>query len=413
MKDITAINGLSTAQDEAILNYVRTVCTETRTVAVDKNNNVWVGGLDRGPADHRGEVGYFFPQRHQQINGLTGVPVPNTVFSPGAGGYGGLVDGYGVLWSAMGDPWMWPTAGWGLLRFEPSPTPPPAGTWVALPPWDEQGWLNGDYGLAIDPRTQLIWHSWNHDDPGWVAKLNRNGTMAASYPHGFDWAQGLVVDNQNNVWVAHSSQGGRDVGHLRTDGITFVGNVDLGGAAEGPAGPTGVAVDSNGKIWVSVFSHNCAVRINPNGGTIGEGGFAIGAVDLRVDLGDRTRCPAPYDRSATPYNYSDMTGSVTLGSTFPSGGWIVVHDEGVVNRQWRKLAWSANTPTGSGIQVEVRAANTVTQLPDQDFLNISNYSDSQFGLRTGRYLEIRVTLWRDPLSVANPVLDWLKVYAPQ
>jgi hypothetical protein len=154
------------------------------------------------------------------------------------------------------------------------------------------------------------------------------------------------------------------------------------------------------------------VRINPNGGAIGGGGITIGAVDLRVDLGDGTHHPDPYAlKPAQPYNYSDMTGFVTLGSTFPSGSWIVVHDEGVANRQWRKLAWSVSTPTGSGVQVEVRAANAITQLPDQTFVTVS--SDVQFGPLPGRYLEMRVTLWRECLSTANPYLDWLKVYAPQ
>jgi len=89
----------------------------------------------------------------------------------------------------------------------------------------------------------------------------------------------------------------------------------------------------------------------------------------------------------------------------------VAHDGGVLNRQCRKLAWSSNTPANSGIQVEVRAANTLTQLPDQNLLTIS--SDVQFGPLSGRYLEIRVTLWRVPLSGVNPLLYWLKVYAPQ
>jgi len=53
----------------------------------------------------------------------------------------------------------------------------------------------------------------------------------------------------------------------------------------------------------------------------------------------------------------------------------------------------------------------VTQLPDQNFVTVA--SDVQFSTLTGRYLEIRVTLWRAPLTSANPVLDWLKVFAPQ
>lgn len=63
-----------------------------------------------------------------------------------------------------------------------------------------------------------------------------------------------------------------------------------------------------------------------------------------------------------------------------------------------------------GIQVEVRAANTVTQLPNQNFVTVSN--NVQFSTLTGRYLEIRVTLWREPLSSAIPELNSLTVYAP-
>ena len=37
--------GVTTAEDECIIHYVRTAGTNVRTVAVDASNNVWVGGL--------------------------------------------------------------------------------------------------------------------------------------------------------------------------------------------------------------------------------------------------------------------------------------------------------------------------------------------------------------------------------
>ena len=49
--------GTSTADDECIINYTRTAGTGTRTVAIDKNNDVWVGGL--GDLDH------------EKLNGVT------------------------------------------------------------------------------------------------------------------------------------------------------------------------------------------------------------------------------------------------------------------------------------------------------------------------------------------------------
>jgi hypothetical protein len=90
--------GVETAEDELILNYTRTVGSGTRTVAVDRNNDIWVGG--------------HFDRDHEKISGETGSPVPGTEFNFGAGGYGGLVDGKGVLWSAR--------SGTGLLRFDPA-----------------------------------------------------------------------------------------------------------------------------------------------------------------------------------------------------------------------------------------------------------------------------------------------------
>ncbi|MDW8308768.1 MAG: LamG-like jellyroll fold domain-containing protein, partial [Verrucomicrobiales bacterium] len=60
--------GVSTAQDEAITEYVRVHCTGTRTIAVDKWNDIWVGGTGN--------------RKHLKVNGLTGLPVPNSVFDP-------------------------------------------------------------------------------------------------------------------------------------------------------------------------------------------------------------------------------------------------------------------------------------------------------------------------------------------
>ncbi len=86
--------GVSTAADSAILKYIRTEGANVRHVSVDKNNNVWAGG---GPLEAADRV-------FQLYNGTTGAIV-NTAFGAsvpnnGTGGYGGLVDGNGIVWSA-------------------------------------------------------------------------------------------------------------------------------------------------------------------------------------------------------------------------------------------------------------------------------------------------------------------------
>ena len=72
--------------DECIIHYVRTAGTGLRTVAIDANNDIWVGGYSN--------------KTHEKIDGTTGQPVAGTQFNLGCGGYGGLLDGNGVLWSA-------------------------------------------------------------------------------------------------------------------------------------------------------------------------------------------------------------------------------------------------------------------------------------------------------------------------
>jgi DNA-binding beta-propeller fold protein YncE len=355
--------GVSTAADEAIITYTRVTGTGARTVAIDANNDVWVGGLN--------------DLDHEKISGVSGLPVPGTQFNVGAGGYGGLVDGAGVLWSARG--------GSGLLRFVPNPTPPPPGTSTFL------GNGGGDYGIAVDPVTGNIWHTFVGGNA--VAVRNPAGTHLANYFHGNTYAQGVAVDGLGNVWVAHSLVGGfTTVGHLRTDG-TYVGNVNLPGGS----GPTGVAVDANGKVWVANYYSNNAMRIDPAAGPIGGGGFPVGAVDMTVNLG----------AGANPYNYSDMTGAVILGVTAPSGSWTVIHDGGSADVIWGAVSWNGITPASTSIKVEARAANVPTDLPGIPFEEVTN-GGSLGGSEIGRFIEIQVSLAStDP--AATPVLLDLRV----
>jgi hypothetical protein len=353
--------GVSTAADECIINYTRVAGTATRTVAVDGNNDIWVGGL--GNLDH------------EKLSGVSGLPLPGTQFNLGCGGYGGLLDGDGVLWSARG--------GTGLLRFDTG-----AFTGGCF------GSSLGDYGLGIDPRTGEIWQTFVNGDA--VAKIAPDATLLAVYPHGEFNAQGVAVDSQGNVWVAHSTVAppSTTVGHLRTDG-TFVGNVSLPGGV----GPTGVAVDANGRIWVTNLNSDNVMRIDPNAGPIGGGGFPIGAVDLTVDLG----------AGAGPYNYSDMTGFISIGATSPQGTWVVTNDSGTTRNIWGSVAWNTEPPgvepPGTSITVEARAADTAAGLPGQAFVAMTNGGRS--GL-TGRFLELRVTLRASDLGV-SPVLSDIRV----
>jgi streptogramin lyase len=350
--------GVSTAADECIITYTRVTGTNTRTVAVDANNDLWTGGSNTA---------------HEKISGIDGAPIAGTQINLGCGGYGGLIDKAGTLWSAR--------FGNNLLRYEPGTN---SGQCL--------GTDHGDYGLGMDPNTGEIWHTtlWGNR----VYKLAQNGTVLGAYEHGWDNAQGVAVDAKGNVWVAHSLFGSTTVGHLRTDG-TFVGNVDLPGGNS----PTGVAVDSNGKVWVANMNTQNAMRIDPDAGDAGGGGFKIGAVDLTVDLG----------AGANPYNYSDMTGSVLGKITAPQGIWSAVQDSGTAGSAWTKVAWNTepqgSVPAGTSIVVETRIADTEAGLPAIAFTPVANGAAPS---ATGRFIEVRVTL-KAASNGDSPVLSDLRV----
>ncbi|MDI6767616.1 MAG: hypothetical protein QME52_12415 [Bacteroidota bacterium] len=253
--------GVSTAEDECIINYTRVNSTGTRTLAIDVNNDVWVGGI-------YAMVPYF---NHEKVSGVTGLPIPGTQFNLGCGGYGGLIDGNGVLWSASIEA--------GLLRYDPS-----TNTGECLTD-------RGNYGLGIDPITGNIWHS-EYGMSLKVHEIHPNGNLLNSYLQGFS-AQGVCVDGNSHVWVAQER--GSRVAHFAPDPSNPVNHIFVGDVT-GFNGTTGVAVDANGKIWASEMYGNSASRIDPNAGDVGGGDYKIGVIDMTVSLGD----------TAYPYNYRGL-----------------------------------------------------------------------------------------------------------
>jgi hypothetical protein len=96
--------------------------------------------------------------------------------------------------------------------------------------------------------------------------------------------------------------------------------------------PIGLTVDSSGMIWAICYDsydgtggsgHGYAMRIDPqqNPDTDPNHVPPIGRVVEVVDLGS----------GSGPYNYSDMSGFVTLSTTQPSGVWDHVEDAGTAD----------------------------------------------------------------------------------
>ncbi|MBZ0171728.1 MAG: hypothetical protein K8E66_05055, partial [Phycisphaerales bacterium] len=94
-----SFGGVSTAEDECITAYYRTEGYGVRHVSIDKNNDVWASGTSN--------------REFELVDGSLATQI--TAFQAQCGGYGGVVDPDGVVWSAQ----------WGsnnLLRYDPVST---------------------------------------------------------------------------------------------------------------------------------------------------------------------------------------------------------------------------------------------------------------------------------------------------
>ncbi len=323
------------AADECIIHYTNTANADVRHVTVNADNDVWISGITN--------------RIFQRIDGATGAIV-ETAGSVGYGGYGGLIDGNGVIWSARN-----------LMRWDPANplSGPSGGNWT--------GYSHDSYGLCIDPDGN-VWNTALNNNQ--IRKFAPDGTLIGTYGHGSYYAQGCVADDNGDIWVAGSLYDSV-VGHLLNDG-TLVGVVNVG------SGPTGVAVDATGKIWATNYNVGTVSRIDPTAGPIGGGGVPAGAVDLTtVALGGNT------------YNYSDMTGSTLIGAP-ENGSWSIVHDTEIAMAPWGTVSWNASTPGDSSLTVSVQTS--------EDGMNFSSpvaaTSGAMLTVSDGRWIRVQVSFAR-------------------
>ena len=106
------------------------------------------------------------------------------------------------------------------------------------------------YGLGIDTNG-FIWHA-NYD---WdtVQKITPGGAIVGT--SGGNGDRGVAVTPvDNHVWVANSWGG--TVSRLANNG-TLLTTIPVGST------PTGVSVDADGKVWVTNYGSDNAMRIDP------------------------------------------------------------------------------------------------------------------------------------------------------
>jgi hypothetical protein len=340
------------AEDECILLYQRTTCGQVNHVSLDTHGQVWVGGFST------------VSKGFDVLDATTGAHVGSMTST--CGGYSGLTDANGVLWSASFNQNE-------IMRSDP------VGGSSCIP-------VLFSAGVAIDAQG-YVWNTmWSRNT---VAKLTPQGTMVLGFPRltGGRDCYGVAVTRDGDVWVANKST--NDVSRLDTFG-NLRKRMAVGLA------PTGVTVDANGRVWVANQNGNEVVRIAPQGGSDG-----LGLVDLHVALGS----------GAGPITLGNMAGMVETRELPASGSWTVVVDAGRAGVDWGTVSWQSQEPAGSSLALQVRAADDRNALAVPAWRAVSNGVDFSGTGVVGRYLELQATLRPDPSGKVSPVLFAVTVEA--
>ena len=215
--------GVSTAADECIIHYTRVNSFGTRHVSVTTDNDIWVSGTSGS--------------RFDLLDGITGAS--SELNAPWLrrlrwSDRSARRDLVGESDAALGHRKPLNGANGGTGAVQPSQLRP----------------------LYRQPRQRLEHLVWQQS----IRKFSPDGTLIGSFDQGSPCA-GLRRRSQRSCLgrtLAHRST----VGHLKNDGA-FVGTITVG------SGPTGVAVDGEGKVWATNYNSGTVSRIDPTCGSVG------------------------------------------------------------------------------------------------------------------------------------------------
>jgi len=192
-----------------------------RGVAIDANNNVWIGG-------------YYGARSMGYYDGETGALIKTIPL--GIGSYGALIDSHGTLWIAGRTHGV-------LVRID---NPAAIHTITTIS-------ASGIYGMSIDQNGHIYSASWDHRLIRKYDPINSQWLYQVSLASN---GRGVTVGLDGDVWVVQSNANAI----TRHDGATgqLKATVSVG------SHPTGAATDADGKIWVTNYSSNSVMRIDQN-----------------------------------------------------------------------------------------------------------------------------------------------------
>lgn len=304
-----------------------------RALAIDRNNNLWVGAYDL--------------KKYYKIDCTSGkflsiIDLSDWNHHP----YGAVIDKYGFLWSSSG-----PSEEKNLLKIDTNKD-------VVVSKILDLQELS-PYCIALDKLNHLFVSGWTSNK---IARINIiNNTLDWIYSDNMHLnnSRGITCTSDGDIWVANS--GNSTVTRYTNDG-NFIASIPVG------KNPIALSEDSLGNVWVCGLSDEKIYMIN----------HLTNKIELIKDISG----------SNGHYAYSDMTGIIARTITNKIGKWTVVYDSKYINSIWENISWFSEEPEGTLINIKLRSSND--KLTWSNWVLTSNNSTLN-NIPRGRFLQIEVT----------------------
>ena len=313
-----------------------------RSLAIDNDNNIWLGLYNSKT--------YY---KLSSVNGsILAGPIDVSPNTP----YGALVDKNGILWGA--------SLTTNMLKLDTR-------TNVKLNVYSHSAY-GVNYGIALGYDAGDKTHVYLANPSGNTYIEFNSATGSFSTPAAIKFqSYGIATDPIGNIFASN----------LATGSVTKFapgGSMIWSAPAQVTAEARGTVVDSKSNVWVIQRDANKMSKFNGSDGT------ALGV----------------FNTGREPYTYSDATGLSVRSSIIQKGTWNVIHDSGFAGTAWGRILWNASVPPGGAIEVRVRSADTIIGLQAAAYQQVTNGNDFS---TTGRYIEIETILKASP-DERSPVL---------
>lgn len=315
-----------------------TTVSGPRALAIDENNTLWIGTRDTRKVY---KISQNLTNNPPSATLNTYFNIANATYVAGQNcqPYGAVVDKCGSLWITSNNGIVLK-----LANASTSATANPV-------------FITGNenfkpYSLTLDPNSDYLYLSSfssneyiytiptavNANGSSWNSQTTIKYSLVSNISGGI--VRGVAFDRFGHLWSVNSNGNIRrfscsnGFATLQSTGVNY--SIPIGWSQ-----PSGIAMDTDGKMWVGFISNTSGtVFFTPNGGS--------SACNLtRVDV------------MGGHYTYSDMTGSIVNSITAPTGYWTTpVIDAGCDNPAWAPMQITNFTPHGSSMEYYCSTSQT-------------------------------------------------------